>query len=117
MYCNHPSDPCEVDLWNGHAYMFVVDATAPGRFSEAREELNLLHKWLDERNCCDPLLIVASKMDNGPDTAALEEISRALDLKGFTRRGRTMALKVNPPCFSHESVDLILIANYRVCLP
>jgi signal recognition particle receptor subunit beta len=75
--------------------MFVVDATAPERFPEAKEELHRLHEELCERKYTHPLLVVANKMDSGIDAERLAEISLALDIGGL-EKGRAMAIKVQP---------------------
>ncbi|KAJ7625535.1 hypothetical protein FB45DRAFT_921686 [Roridomyces roridus] len=77
-YGDHRIMLWEVDLWNGHAFMFVVDATALHRLEEARTELHGLQTELEQWEY-GPLLVVASKMDRHSDTV-LAEISNALGL-------------------------------------
>ncbi|KAF9525298.1 ADP-ribosylation factor family-domain-containing protein [Crepidotus variabilis] len=48
-------------FWKAHAFVFVVDASAPERFSEAREELLRMPERRDIEKF--PLLVVANKWD------------------------------------------------------
>ncbi|KAJ7180924.1 ADP-ribosylation factor family-domain-containing protein [Mycena filopes] len=80
-------------LWNGHAFIFVVDSTAPERFPEAKDELRFLHDELLQREH-GPLLVLANKMDSDPGNEdALSELSHALDIPGLELSGRTIGLK------------------------
>lgn len=76
--------------------MFVVNATAPERFYEAKQELYRIHDELGHREYWHPLLVVANKMDDGANAAALAKLSLALDLEGLAKRGRIMSLTVIP---------------------
>ncbi|KAF7356367.1 hypothetical protein MVEN_00969100 [Mycena venus] len=80
-------------LWNAHAYMFVVDATAPERFAEAKEELHRLHEELHHRQYKHPLLVVVNKMDSGVNAERLGEISKALDVTKLEKSGRIVGMK------------------------
>ncbi|KAJ7735657.1 ADP-ribosylation factor 1-like protein [Mycena maculata] len=51
-------------IWHGHAFMFVVNASSPVQFLEARDELQRLHTTLSEKTDNKySLLVVANKMD------------------------------------------------------
>ncbi|KAJ7199667.1 ADP-ribosylation factor family-domain-containing protein [Mycena pura] len=80
-------------LWNAHAYMFVVDATAPERFSEAKEELHRLHEELHRRQYKHPLLVVMNKMDSGVDAERLAQISQSLDVATLDKSGSIVGIK------------------------
>ncbi|KAJ7735658.1 ADP-ribosylation factor-like protein, partial [Mycena maculata] len=80
-------------LWNGAVFMFIVDATSPERFPEAKEELHRL--YVETRTRRTPFLVVASKMDDGVDSAAFTEIARSLDVEKLAKWGGTLALKVS----------------------
>ncbi|KAJ7087720.1 ADP-ribosylation factor family-domain-containing protein [Mycena crocata] len=80
-------------LLTAHAFMFVVDSASPERFPEAKEELHRLHTELRNQGYAHPLLVVASKMDSGTGQEVLAEVSRALDITGLAKWGRSMDLK------------------------
>jgi hypothetical protein len=98
-------------LWNGHAFMFVVDAAAPERFLEAKEELHRLHEEIRLREYAHPLLVVASKMDVG-GAADLGEISRALETAGLAN-GNILGLKVGTPNSLHSESNSN--CKFRAC--
>ncbi|KAJ7091561.1 ADP-ribosylation factor-like protein-like protein 1 [Mycena belliarum] len=79
-------------MWKGHAHMFVVDATAPARFAEAKEELDRLLGELRLREHAHPVLVVANKID-APGAPQLPEISRALDIESLAQGDRLVGLK------------------------
>ncbi|KAJ7066386.1 ADP-ribosylation factor family-domain-containing protein [Mycena amicta] len=64
-------------MWNGHAFAFVVDATAPERFVEARMELQRL---AGEEYTPYPFLVLANKIDKA-GAAGLDEIEEALEVR------------------------------------
>ncbi|KAF7309978.1 hypothetical protein MIND_00370600 [Mycena indigotica] len=65
-------------LWNGHAFAFVVDASAPERFAEARQELNWALK--SREYTAFPFLVVVNKMDK-EGAVEMWQVEEALDLK------------------------------------
>ncbi|KAJ7464643.1 ADP-ribosylation factor family-domain-containing protein [Mycena latifolia] len=93
-------------LWKGHAYMFIVDATASERFQEAKAELHRLHEEIRQREYAHPLLVVANKMD-GAGAVDLAELSQALDIAGLAKWGRIMDLK-GVSAMSNEGVEEVM---------
>ncbi|KAK7025045.1 ADP-ribosylation factor family-domain-containing protein [Favolaschia claudopus] len=75
--------------WHGHAFAFVVDAAAPARLAEAKDELERV--WLETENQY-PFLVIANKMDlvGAADLFVVEE---ALGIQRLARSGRAIALK------------------------
>ncbi|KAJ6620556.1 adp-ribosylation factor [Mycena sp. CBHHK59/15] len=75
--------------WNGHAFIFALNAAAPERFSEAREELLRMHNEISHEH---PLLVLANKMDLH-EAVDLLTVSQALDVERLSKSGRKIALK------------------------
>ncbi|KAJ7017710.1 ADP-ribosylation factor family-domain-containing protein [Mycena alexandri] len=75
-------------FWNGHAFIFLVDASAPERFSEAKEELGRMWGEISKKH---PILILANKMDL-KGAVGLDEVAEALGVGGLAT-GRTVAVK------------------------
>jgi signal recognition particle receptor subunit beta len=102
---------CAADFWNAHAFIFALDAAAPARFAEAKEELYRMYEGTD---AVHPLLVLANKMDL-PGAADMATISTALDIDGLARgrSPRTVALKV---CKSLSVVEYLMDRD-RVYLP
>ncbi|KAK7025044.1 ADP-ribosylation factor family-domain-containing protein [Favolaschia claudopus] len=76
--------------WHAQAFAFVVDAAAPARFAEAKDDLERV--WLGTENEF-PFLVIANKMDlaGAVDLCVIEE---ALGIQRLARSGRAIALKV-----------------------
>ncbi|KAJ7698890.1 ADP-ribosylation factor family-domain-containing protein [Mycena rosella] len=95
--------------WNAHAFIFVLDAAAPDRFPEAKEELDRVYYDLGKDEYVEyPFLIVANKMDL-PGAADLATIAKALgiNLETLGRGGRTVAMK-GVSAMSGEGLDEVL---------
>jgi hypothetical protein len=77
------------DFWHAHAFAFTLDATAPARFAEAKQELQLMLEASDKH----PVLVLANKLDlaGAADLATIEE---ALGVAALPRSGRKIAVKV-----------------------
>ncbi|KAJ6540086.1 hypothetical protein B0H10DRAFT_1416747 [Mycena sp. CBHHK59/15] len=75
------------EIWNGHAFVFALNAAAPERFSEAREELLRMHNEISQEH---PLLVLANKMDLH-EAVDLLAVSQALER--LSKSGRKIALK------------------------
>nr|GAT56843.1 ADP-ribosylation factor [Mycena chlorophos] len=63
-------------MWNGHAFAFVVDASAPERFALAAEELAHVCGERAEYSAF-PFLVLVNKVDL-PGAASVEEVRRAM---------------------------------------
>jgi ADP-ribosylation factor-like protein 2 len=80
------------EFWDAHAFIWVLDATAPARFPVAKEELHQLNERDD--TAALPLLVLANKIDLA-GAADVDTISAALDINALTRGvRRAVALKV-----------------------
>lgn len=77
------------DFWHAHAFIFLLDAAAPARFPEAKEELLRL---LDGIHYSYPVLVLANKIDL-PSAVELRTIEDALSVPELVRGGK-IALKV-----------------------
>ncbi|CAL0301188.1 unnamed protein product [Lupinus luteus] len=66
-----------------HAVVFVVDASCPSRFEDAKSALEKVLRHEDLRGA--PLLILANKQDL-PEAVSSEELTRYLDLKKLDER-------------------------------
>ncbi|KAJ7180891.1 ADP-ribosylation factor family-domain-containing protein [Mycena filopes] len=75
-------------FWNGVAYIFVVDATAPERFPDVKEELGLMWGNAGEEY---PVLILANKMDL-EGAVPLDAIAEAVDFEKLAN-SRMVVLK------------------------
>ncbi|KAJ7931706.1 ADP-ribosylation factor family-domain-containing protein [Mycena leptocephala] len=84
--------PVRCYYWNAYAFVFVVDATAPERFPEAKEELFYLHNDGTTQAESHPLLVLANKMDL-PGAADLTTISAALGVDEVSRVRKLVAVK------------------------
>ncbi|KAJ7210557.1 ADP-ribosylation factor family-domain-containing protein [Mycena pura] len=67
--------------WNALAFAFALDASAPERLPEAREELHRMCGEVNEH----PLLILANKMDL-PGAMDLAHITEALGIEEIAKR-------------------------------
>ncbi|KAJ7016429.1 ADP-ribosylation factor family-domain-containing protein [Mycena alexandri] len=77
-------------FWNGHGFIFAVDASAPERFAEAKEELGLMWAEISEEH---PILILANRMDLA-GAAELHRISEALGVEELrVAKRRTVDIK------------------------
>ncbi|KAJ7656333.1 putative ADP-ribosylation factor, arf [Mycena polygramma] len=76
-------------FWNGHGYIFLVDAAKPTRFAEAKEELQRIWK---ETEHVGPLLVLANKMDL-PDAVKLSAFTEALGIHELAKSDRKLAVK------------------------
>ncbi|KAJ6519115.1 ADP-ribosylation factor family-domain-containing protein [Mycena sanguinolenta] len=76
-------------FWNGHAFIFLIDATAPTRFPEAKQELIRLS---EETSDLYPILVLANKIDLA-DAVELSTIKEAFDVSGLAKSGRKAAFK------------------------
>ncbi|KAF9525299.1 ADP-ribosylation factor family-domain-containing protein [Crepidotus variabilis] len=77
--------------WNAHAFIFVVDASAPERFAEAGEELSRMPKSRDIARF--PLLILANKWDLvKDDTMDLERIRKELRVEELEKLGMVVGV-------------------------
>ncbi|KAJ7799115.1 ADP-ribosylation factor family-domain-containing protein [Mycena olivaceomarginata] len=75
-------------FWHAHAFIFLLDAAAPARFPEAKEELLRL---LDGIHYSYPVLVLANKIDL-PSAVELRTIEDALSVPELVRGGK-IALK------------------------
>ncbi|KAK7245807.1 hypothetical protein RIF29_40658 [Crotalaria pallida] len=66
-----------------HAVVFVVDASCPSRFEDAKSALEKVLRHEDLRGA--PLLILANKQDL-PEAVSAEELAQYLDLKKLDER-------------------------------
>ncbi|KAF7309019.1 ADP-ribosylation factor-like protein 13A [Mycena kentingensis (nom. inval.)] len=66
-------------VWNGNAFVFVVDASKPDRLPEARKELEQLVRD-DLQGKAGPFLVLANKIDR-TDAVSVQEIEQALGLE------------------------------------
>ncbi|KAJ7931756.1 ADP-ribosylation factor family-domain-containing protein [Mycena leptocephala] len=75
-------------FWHAHTFAFTLDATAPARFAEAKQELQLMLEASDKH----PVLVLANKLDlaGAADLATIEE---ALGVAALPRSGRKIAVK------------------------
>ncbi|KAJ7700715.1 P-loop containing nucleoside triphosphate hydrolase protein [Mycena rosella] len=89
------ADPGKLEYWNVHVFIFAIDASSPEHIPKAKDELWSLAEQIrkDSSIQAHPVLVVATKIDklNGPPD--LDEMSRALDIEGLVKRGRTIGLK------------------------
>ncbi|KAF8216680.1 ADP-ribosylation factor family-domain-containing protein [Mycena galopus ATCC 62051] len=76
-------------FWNGHAFVFLLDATAPARFPEAKDELIRLWEGMSDKH---PVLVLANKVDLAY-AAELSMIEEALGVPELARSDRKIALK------------------------
>ncbi|KAK7025054.1 ADP-ribosylation factor family-domain-containing protein [Favolaschia claudopus] len=76
-------------FWNGHAFIFVLDATAPTRFAEAKQELTWLWEGTEKQH---PILVLANKMDLA-GAVGLNAIEEALGIEKIASSGRAITLK------------------------
>ncbi|KAJ7739818.1 ADP-ribosylation factor family-domain-containing protein [Mycena metata] len=77
-------------FWNGHGFIFAVDASAPERFAEANEELGRMWAEISEEH---PILILANKMDLA-GAVGLPQISKALGVEELqVAKARTVGVK------------------------
>ncbi|KAJ7251454.1 P-loop containing nucleoside triphosphate hydrolase protein [Mycena rebaudengoi] len=81
--------PLTTDYWHGHAFIFALDAAAPERFAEAREELDRMHS---DSAASYPLLVLANKMDL-PQAESLATVAEALGAERFPKWGRPVVVK------------------------
>ncbi|KAJ7195733.1 ADP-ribosylation factor family-domain-containing protein [Mycena rebaudengoi] len=75
--------------WHGHAFIFALDAAAPERFAEAREELDRMHS---DSAASYLLLVLANKMDL-PQVESLATVAEALGAERFPKWGRPVVVK------------------------
>ncbi|KAJ7722970.1 ADP-ribosylation factor family-domain-containing protein [Mycena metata] len=68
-------------FWNGHAFIFLVDASAPERFREAKEVLAWMWGKISKEH---PILVLANKMDL-KGAVGLEGIAEALGVRELAR--------------------------------
>ncbi|KAF7370360.1 hypothetical protein MSAN_00667400 [Mycena sanguinolenta] len=78
-------------FWNAHAFVFLIDAAAPARFPEAKEELIQLIKATSDLY---PILILANKVDlpGAVELSTIEEVFGVLGLRA-AKSDRKIALK------------------------
>ncbi|KAF7356408.1 hypothetical protein MVEN_00973400 [Mycena venus] len=94
-----------VYFWNYYAFVFVVDATAPERFSEAKEEIQRLNN--DSTKCAShPLLILVNKTDMA-GAVDLATISQALGIDQISRLRKIIAVK-GVSAMTGEGLDEVL---------
>ncbi|KAF8216669.1 ADP-ribosylation factor family-domain-containing protein [Mycena galopus ATCC 62051] len=83
-------------LWNGHAFVFLLDATAPARFPEAKDELIRLWEGTSDKHPVlgesKPVLVLANNVDLA-DAAELSMIEEALGVPELAHSDRKIALK------------------------
>jgi GTPase SAR1 family protein len=104
------------DYWNAYAFVFVVDATAPDRFPEAKEELFYLHNDGQTQAESHPLLVLANKMDL-PGAADLRTISAALGVDEVSRVRKLVTVKVEIELVYDDCNSGINAIVSRVSLP
>ncbi|KAJ7087711.1 ADP-ribosylation factor [Mycena crocata] len=103
-------------FWHAHAFVFVVDASMPMRFAEARQELRYLCEETDAAAC--PVLVLANKIDSVDDldlpalalALNMDALGRTITVKGvsaFTGDGLDEALEWVATNVSHEHIARI----------
>jgi signal recognition particle receptor subunit beta len=111
-----PRSQSDPDYWNAYAFVFVVDATAPDRFPEAKEELFYLHNDGQTQAESHPLLVLANKMDL-PGAADLRTISAALGVDEVSRVRKLVTVKVEIALVYDNCNSGINTIVFRVSLP
>ncbi|KAJ6581860.1 ADP-ribosylation factor family-domain-containing protein [Mycena capillaripes] len=76
-------------FWHAHGFVFTLDAAAPARFAEAKEELQRMWEEIGDMH---PALVLANKVDL-PGAVELGEIEEALGVAALAGSGRKIALK------------------------
>ena len=92
-----------IGFWNAHAFVFLLDAAAPARFPEAKEELIRLSEATSDLY---PILVLANKLDL-PGAVALNTIEEAFGVSGLAKSGRNTALKVLVVLWFSELIDSV----------
>ncbi|KAJ7087700.1 ADP-ribosylation factor family-domain-containing protein [Mycena crocata] len=64
-------------FWQAHAFVFVLDTSAPARFADAREELHRMCR--EDCVAASPVLVLINKID-AVDAVDLVAIAQALDI-------------------------------------
>ncbi|KAF7356370.1 hypothetical protein MVEN_00969400 [Mycena venus] len=76
-------------FWHAHAFVFLVDAAAPARFPEAKEELTRMWEGTSDTH---PVLVLANKIDLA-GAVELSVIEEALGVPELAKSGRTIGVK------------------------
>ncbi|KAJ6581861.1 ADP-ribosylation factor family-domain-containing protein [Mycena capillaripes] len=87
-------------FWHAHGFVFTLDAAAPARFPEAKEELQRMWEEIGDMH---PALVLANKVDL-PGAVELGEIEEALGVAALAGSGRRIALK-GISAMSGEGID------------
>ncbi|KAJ6581873.1 ADP-ribosylation factor family-domain-containing protein [Mycena capillaripes] len=79
-------------FWHAHGFVFALDAAAPTRFAEAKEELQQLWDWTED---VYPVLVLANKVDLPDSAAELSTLEEVLGVSVLTRHrsGRRIVVK------------------------